>query len=268
MKTDFVIVTSLFNLSQLKRDDNRDWNSYLEWFAKTLQVKCPFIVFTEPNLSDFVTQQRGDKLTYIVEQQLTQIPLYHLKEPVQEILDSVEYKAKMSDTSRVECKDSMYLAIQYSKFKWLKQATQINPFNSKYFFWLDAGASRFIDESEMQNTYPSSQALNQLARVDNTFVIQYNHEYYHDLVNSNRLSPEYLWDNRSFTCGSMFGGNRQAIAAIDVEIDITLNYMLKEHCVNNEQIALGYLCKNKPEFFTKHHRSNPGKHLTLFQEMV
>jgi hypothetical protein len=265
MTNDFVIVTSLHNLNEVKREDDRSWNTYLEWFSETLKIKCPFIIFADSDLSDFIMRYRDEYSTFIITEKMEEIPLYHLKDEIQSILDSEEYKNRMSDTNRVECKDSMYSVIQYSKFKWLKKSSEMNPFNSKYFFWLDAGASRFIEYSDIE--YPCKESLEQLEQIDNTFLIQYNYEYYSDLVSSKTLTKNYLWDNRSFICGSMFGGNSKSIEIIDKEIDEIVNYMLANKCFNNEQIALGYLCKQKEHLFTRFYRTNPKNHLSLFQEM-
>ena len=81
-------------------------------------------------------------------------------------------------------------------------------------------------------------------------------------------SANYLLDNRSFICGSMFGGNSNSVTSIDKEIDDILNYMIENKCVNNEQISLGYLCKEREELFTRFYRNNPNKHLNLFGEMA
>lgn len=265
----FSIVTSLYNLSDVRRGDGRKWDDYLEWFGKTLQIKCPFIIFTEEETVDFIKEQRKDLPTHIITTTLEEVPLYNLKDRIQEVLDSPEYEESMSDTNRVECKDSMYSVIQYSKFKWLKKSSEINPFDSKYFFWLDAGASRFIDPYFYTREYPSKFALEKLDQIDNSFLIQYNAECYLDLVNSNTLSKDYLWDNRSFVCGSMFGGNAESISSVDEKIDDVMGIMLKDGCMNNEQIALGYLCKNdNDDLFACFERNNPRQHLALFQEMA
>ena len=55
-------------------------------------------------------------------QDVEEMPYYHLKDQIQEILDSEEYKEKMADPGRIECKYAMYSVIQYSKFQWIKQA--------------------------------------------------------------------------------------------------------------------------------------------------
>jgi hypothetical protein len=37
-----------------------------------------------------------------------------------------------------------YNLIQYSKFGWLEEAIQENPFDTSSFFWIDMGISRFF----------------------------------------------------------------------------------------------------------------------------
>jgi hypothetical protein len=268
MKNNFVIVTSLYNIKELQRDDNRSWEDYIKWFSKTLKIKCPFIIFTENELVETIENVRKDLPTKIIVEPFDQIPYFHLKDSIQEVIDSEFYKENMSDINRVECKNSMYPVIQYSKFKWLKKASEINPFESKFFFWLDAGASRFLYDCSIENNYPSEDALQSLEEIGNTFLIQYNTEYYPDLVNSQTLSEKYLWDNRSFICGSMFGGNEISIKNMSQEMDQLLKYMIEHKNINNEQIAIGYLCKKKENFFTKFYRINSSNHLSLFQEMV
>ena len=265
---DFVFVTALYNSETINRDDSRSWEDYLKWFEKTLHIKSPFIVFCEKETASFVKDVRGDLPTHIVETKFEDIPLYSLLNPIQDILDSDDYKGSMSDPNRVECKKSLYLVIQYSKFKWLKESVDMNPFDSKYYFWLDAGASRHLTENDYKNPYPSQEALMQLDGIGDTFLIQYNPDYYPDLISTEVLPKNYLLDNRSFICGSMFGGNSNSVTSIDKEIDDILNYMVENKCVNNEQISLGYLCKEREELFTRFYRNNPNKHLNLFGEMA
>jgi hypothetical protein len=263
----FSIVTSLYNLTNVRRGDGRKWEDYLEWFGRTLQVKCPFIIFTEEESVEFIKEKRGDLPTHIITTTLEEVPLHHLNSRIQKVLDSSEYIKSMADVDRVECKDSLYSVIQYSKFKWLKESSEINPFDSKYFFWLDAGASRFIDKELYNNVYPCEDALKKLDEIDNCFLLQYNAECYPDLVNSSTLSEDYLLDNRSFICGSMFGGNAESIKCISSKVDQVIEIMLEDGCMNNEQIALGYLCKNNDDLFACFERKNPSQHLALFQEM-
>jgi hypothetical protein len=267
-KARVTLVTSLFNLSKLKRKDNRSWEDYLNWFKKTLSINCNFIIFTEPDVIPTIEEVRSDYNTLIIETSLEQAPYYYLKETIQNILDSDYYKSNIKDISRVECQESLYSVIQYSKFKWLEDASNINPFDSDFFFWVDAGISRFLDEKDYTEEFPSLDALSQLSFLDDTFLIQYNDDYYKDLTESRILPKSYFWDNHSFVCGSMFGGTKNSISQLDKEIEDILRIMIKNKSINNEQIALGYLTKIREDLFTLFYRTNPSKHLELFTELA
>jgi hypothetical protein len=260
------IITSLFNIDREKMD-GRSWNEYLHWFDKTLKIKCPMMIFISKDLISFVEERRTTIPTEIIVQTKEEVPYYFLKKRIDDIISSEVYKHKILDSSRIECQHSMYSIIQYSKFKWLKQTIEENPFNSKFFFWLDAGASRFFEDVDLNNNYPSFNAIDALNKMGNKFLIQKNMEYYSDLVNADILTEEYLIDNRSYVLGSMFGGTSESILRVDKEIEnIFLNDMIENNFVNNEQIALGYLIKKFPELFEYYERYD-GKHLSLFMEL-
>ena len=162
----------------------------------------------------------------------------------------------------------MYSVIQYSKFLWMKEAIELNPFDSEIFFWLDAGGSRFFDNFDLTEDYPSESAVESLEGMGETFLVQMNCDYYEDLFRADSLSDNYLYDNRSFVLGSMFGGHKNIIPKVsDLVEDVLLNKMIAEGNVNNEQIALGYLVKNHPDEFSVYERTN-GKHMDLFTELA
>jgi hypothetical protein len=260
------IVSSLFNIKREKMD-GRTWNEYLKWFEITLKVKCPMILFIIEDLVSFVEEKRKNIPTEIIVQTIDQVPYQYLKNDLDSIIESEEYKNKISDPKRIECQQSMYSIIQYSKFKWLLQAIEENPFNSKFFFWLDAGGSRFFDEYNLNLDYPSSNAIEALEAMGDKFLLQMNMEYYEDLVTSEILNDNYLLDNRSYILGSMFGGTENMIKKVsnDVE-DILLNKMISNKFINNEQITLGYLVKQNPDDYEVYERYD-GKHMSLFLEL-
>lgn len=260
------IVSSLFNIEREKMD-GRSWEEYLKWFEYTLALKCPMVLFITEDLVSLVEEKRKNIPTEIIIQKVDEIPYYYLKESLDNIINSEEYKDKISDPSRIECQHSMYSIIQYSKFKWLKQAIEENPFNSKFFFWLDAGGSRFFDGYDITLDYPSQNAIDALEQMGDKFLIQMNMEYYNDLVNTNILPESYLLDNRSYVLGSMFGGTPSALNKVSEDIeDILLHKMIDSGFVNNEQIALGYLVKQNSDDYEIYERRD-GKHMSLFTEL-
>ena len=279
--TDVTFVSALFNIDRV---DGRKWDEYLKWFDITLQLKVPMVLFVTEDLVDFVRKRRGDDIivnmdggiggswtaddqTEIIIQDIDEIPYYHLKDNIQEILDSEEYKKNMADPERIECKQAMYSVIQYSKFRWLLQSLAYNGKECDYFFWLDAGASRFFEGYDLSKEYPSEEAKKSLKDMGDSFLVQMNTEYYKDLVNAETLGLDYLYDNRSYVLGSMFGGHKESIVKVhDIVDNLLKNDMIANRNVNNEQIALGYLIKKYPDVFSLYERTN-GKHMDLFQEL-
>ena len=104
------VVSALFNIDRV---DGRKWDEYLEWVDITLKLKVPMVLFVTEDLVDFVRERRGDDIivnmdggiggswtaddqTEIIIQDIDEIPYYHLKDNIQEILDSEEYKKNLS----------------------------------------------------------------------------------------------------------------------------------------------------------------------------
>ena len=261
------VVSALFDI---ERVDGRPWEEYLKWFDIFLQLNVPMVLFVSGDLKSFIDERRYKiaQRTQILTQTVDQIPFYHLKDEIQDILDSDEYKENISDPDRIECKQAMYSVIQYSKFPWLKDAAEENPFNSDYFFWLDAGGSRFFGIYDLKKEYPSKEAVKSLEDMGESFLVQMNTEFYKDLSDAKELDLDYLYDNRSYVLGSMFGGHKNAVPKVcDMVEDIFLNEMIKKGNVNNEQIALGYLIKKYPDEFATYERTNQ-KHMALFEELA
>ena len=266
MRNDVTIVSALFNIER-ERMDGRDWEEYLKWFEVTLNLQCPMVLFITEDVKELVETTRKDLPTEIIVQEVEDIPYFHLKDQIQGILDSEEYKEKMADPDRIECKHAMYSIVQYSKFKWVQDAIDKNPHDSDYFFWLDAGGSRFFDGFDLTKPYPSDSAMESLEGMGESYLVQMNCDYYQDLYGAKQLPLDYLWDNRSYVLGSMFGGHKKALPQLSERVeDILLNEMISNGNVNNEQIALGYLIKKYNDDFTVYERRN-GKHLDIFIEL-
>ena len=258
------IVSALFNIERI---DGRPWEEYLKWFDEFLKLKTPMVLFVSEDLKEFIEERRKDIPTEIIVRTNEDIPYYHLQDKIQSILDDEDYKTSIEDPTRIECKQAMYSVIQYSKFPWLKQAAKDNPHDSDYFFWLDAGGSRFFGIYDLKKEYPSKEAVKSLEDMGESFLVQMNTEYYPDLSDAKELDLDYLYDNRSYVLGSMFGGHKNAVPKVcDLVDDIFINKMINQKNVNNEQIALGYLIKKYPDEFATYERTN-GKHMALFEEL-
>ena len=144
------IITALYDIGRDKNGDGRTIDQYLNWFAKTLQLNVSMVVYTEEKFKDFVCKTKQNNLKVIV-RPLSEIPYYKYNDTIVTILNDQQYKSKIIDPDRVECNLSLYNIIQYSKFDWIVEAIQEKYFDTEYYFWMDAGCSRFFQDVDPHN---------------------------------------------------------------------------------------------------------------------
>lgn len=251
------IVTALFDIKRDTLGDGRKIDDYLIWFRETLKLKCDMTIYTEEQFVNFIKENRTNGYyTDIVIQKLTEIPFYHWKDKISDIITSQNFKVKMKDCSRIECYLPEYNIIQYSKFGWLKKTTDKNR-DCDYFFWMDAGCSRFFDGFDLSKDWPN------ITKLDiSKFTIQGNTNY----VNMfNQIDIDnYIWDNNSMLVGTLFGCGRDIVYKIEQEINKIFEWMMSKDCVNNEQFALALFAKKNSEIMNTIVHLD-GTHLPLFK---
>ena len=244
------LVTALYDINRENEGDGRKFSEYLSWFKETLKIPTSMVVYVNHSLVDFVSENRKGLPTKIISQELEEVPYYFLKNNIENILNSSEYIERISDPKRLECVNSLYNIIIFSKFQWVKRAIEEDHFNSDVFLWLDAGLSRLFYEVPLTNPYPSVNALGAFEFNKDKAIIQTSMSYYPHLVNANGCSEEYFWDNRSWVMAGLWGGYKEPMIKFCDLIDDTLqNKMIGGRMINNEQIAMAYVYKNNPELF-------------------
>ena len=238
------IVTALFDIQRNTKGDGRTVEQYVEWFKKTLLVNCPMIIFCEEKFAQLAENRPCP--TKVIVQSLKDASYYKYINRMNEILNSPEYKCRISCPERIECRMAEYSIIQYSKFGWLEHTIEENPFNTENFYWIDAGCSRFFLDVDLSRPYPS--------KTLERFTIQGRN----DLDPSN-ITDDFIWDCKNYLIGTMFGGPSQFVLQVGKLVEEQFNHMIDNNNVNNEQLALAIVWKRHPELFsvvindTRHH---------------
>jgi len=237
-------VTALYNIDRQNKGDGRRWQDYLEWFKETLQHNAPMIIFIPSELEKFVKENRPHSLeTHIIIAPLEEVPYYKYIDTIKEIIESDNYKKRMADIKRIECYLPLYSIIQYSKFEWLNKAAYLDPFKSDYYFWIDGGLSRFYDNNFHKSSL-NQDIIQQFNTYSTRFLIQATPRLFE------YIPDDYMWDNNAKIYGGVFGGKKEVVIKMATEV-ITLfeHYLYNEKVVNNEQLLLLCLYKDKPELF-------------------
>lgn len=254
------IVTAFFDIGRETNGDGRKLSDYLEWIKKTLQLNCNLYIVTEKKFVQFIEDNRPKEYkTYIKKDLLENASYYKYLPRIKEILESEEYKKKIAYPNRVECVLPEYNIIQYSKFGWLEQAIKENPFNSEYFFWIDAGISRFFLDVNIKNEYPGKKIITES---NNKFIIQCRYDLKKFFIDDN-----FIWKADNLLKGSMFGGKYNVILEVSKKVNETfINEMILKNNVNNEQLALALVYNKNKELF--HIIDDYSKyHLILFKKL-
>ena len=228
------VVTALYDIGRDKFDADRTMEDYLHWFGKTLALNVPMVIFTQEKYKDFITQHRDAHDTKIIVMPLQETPYYKYKDKMDHVLESAHYRTKMQDTNRIECKMSLYSILQYSKFEWLNVAAQQDHFNTPYFFWLDAGGSRFFQDLDPSKPWPSNYKLLN----SNKFNIQGN---YNTVRWVREKLPYDMYENNCILVGGLFGGTKEICIKTAQLVNNAFDHYLEQGVFNNEQILLGTL---------------------------
>ena len=164
---------------------------------------------------------------------------------MKEISESEEYRKRISHSDRVECKLPEYNIIQYSKFGWLEDCIELNPFNSEYFFWMDAGLSRFFGRINLKQFFPLDRRMKILKSSDNKFIIQGRIN-----LKNYTINDEFKWGADNLLKGGIFGGHKNSILDVSELTECKFNIeMLDQNNVNNEQLCLAYVWRDNREKF-------------------
>jgi len=260
MSNPVTIVTAFFDINRSQKGDGRTIEEYKEWLKLTLQLNCNLFIVTEEKFKDFFIENRNPAYnTCIKIIDFKQLHYYKYYNVMKNIIESEEYKLKIKDPMRVECVLPEYNIIQYSKFHCLQMAIDENPFQSKFFFWMDAGCSRFFLDIDITKSYPGTNTIQYMTMNPDKFIIQKRRD-----LESYPINENFIWKSDNLLSGGMFGGSPNILKQISTLVeDVLQTKMLMKKNVNNEQLALALVWKENPKLFCTVNGS-PMHHLILF----
>lgn len=243
------IITAFFDIARETKGDGRRLEEYMEWIKRTLQLNCNLYIITESRFIDFMKSHRPIEYHHktIFKADTLENAMYYKYLPrMREIIESPEYKSRIMHPTRVECNLAEYNVIQYSKFGWLQDAIQENPFESEYFFWMDIGISRFFENMNLVKEYPNPFAIEKLSNANSDgFIIQKRHD-----LDTFNIDNNFIWRSDNLVKGGMFGGSSECIKRISARLEqVFQEDMLARECVNNEQVALAIVYKKNSKLF-------------------
>jgi hypothetical protein len=237
------LVSAYFDISR----EHRPKEEYFQWIKNTIKLNAPFIFFTQSKHAaeiERIFKNTTHKKAHfkLVEIELEDLIYYNEINLVKEIINSTEYKKRISYPDRIECTNPLYSIVVHSKLMLLSNATRLNPFNSEKFVWADAGISRFFKNFDLNANLTGKSLSN------SSFFITLDSVAKKDVDFLTR-NENVAWTAKNFFLAGIMGGTPRSIVNVSNELRKKWKYLLDKRIVNNEQINLLLVYFDRPNLF-------------------
>ena len=145
---------------------NKHGDQFNEWFKNTLKINCPYVFFGDKESIELVKTFRGELPTYYIELNIEDFTTYKYRDVIL--------------THPIHCPSIELKMIWFEKLFLLKKAYNLNPFNSEYFKWIDAGTCIYRDIKPPSIQFPNLEKLNLLPK--DKFIYSSSQEYNENFV--------------------------------------------------------------------------------------
>jgi hypothetical protein len=190
------IVTAYFQLPISKKSHDQ----YTQWMKNMLIIQTPMLIFSDKASKPLIQRFRGSLPTHYVTLDLDDF--YTARYEIS------FYEHQLLDHEIAIGHNPQLYMIWNEKSHFLKQASEINPFQSDYFLWVDMGCFRVPNTRYVQ--WPNPQKITQL-EPDKMLMVQVYPFRPEELAENHTLAsiPSFQYTNR--IGGTMFGGTKGAI---------------------------------------------------------
>ena len=202
-------------------------NKYNEWFSNSLKVNCPYVFFSDKETIETIKKYRNNLPTYYVECNIEDFYVY-------------KYRNKMI-TDKSHCPSVELNLIWHEKIFLLQKAYKLNPFNSEYFKWIDAGHCIYRNKRPQITPFPNITKLNNLPK--DKFIYSSSMHYNENVLKSK--DPSYHHISGTYILHKNI---------IDKFVEIYKQYLDKlvnTDSIWTDQILLTHIYKDNKELFFK-----------------
>jgi hypothetical protein len=199
-----------------------------------LKSTTPKIIFLDEEMFSQINEQDYDpENTRIILYSREQ--MYYMK-----YVDKINYYPTLDNPLK---NTKLFLLTMWNKTEYMKEAIQINPFNTEYYVWIDFGIRYVCKERTDQEFIEKLNNIRQPVLNNNIRIggiWNTNHNYSHELI----IYP--LW----YFAGGVFGGSRNALLVFSEEMRKATDELVTKYKVGTWELNIWYVIyKFIPELF-------------------
>lgn len=211
---------------------NRSFDKYVELGIKLLNINVPKIIFVDQSMYDKIKS---------FDNEFTKIILYDKKDSYLYSYVSPECLINFQVNTPTPQKDSMeYMSCICNKTEWIKQAIEINHFNTNQFIWVDFAIRHVITNDDIYTNFILNLQNKPYAKIRIASIWNLDANYDTDIY------KQIAW----YFAGGVVGGDKEQLLIFSEKMkNICLKTIIEKQTITWE-VNLWYLIyKEHPDLF-------------------
>lgn len=264
------LVTGLWNINR----PGRDFSHYIENFKKFLEIPANMFIYIPAELEYLVWEKRDRKNTHVRHFALEDIKnnfYAQFWDKTQEIRTNDAWLNQTGEsgwlTESPQAKLEWYNPIVQSKMFMLHDAKVLNPFETDYFLWLDAGITNTVYEKYFTDYRCFDKIIPHLS----TFLfLSYPYEANNEIhgFNFDEIN-RFARQKVTYVCrGGLFGGHKDYISSANGTYHSLLQGTLHEGLMGTEESIFSIMAHLEPHLYKRYELDGNGLIVKFVQALI
>lgn len=275
MNKEITIVTGLWDMGRgnLESWAKRDFNHYKDRFFEMLEADAQMCVWIPSDLRADVERIRGDKPTKIFIKEISDFETWNpFFDKIQEIRKNENWLSQagwLRESPQATLES--YNAMMFTKMFMLNDSAITNPFNSKYFYWIDGGLTNTVNKGYFQKDLVLDNLDNFMAQKDIKYIhLAYPYVGSEEIHGFERTAmAKYCnTDYVRYVCrGGFFGGEKDVIHQLNTQYYSIMENTLKSGLMGADECFFTILTHSYPNLIYKYDIEGNGLVWPFFEEL-
>jgi len=268
------IVTGLWNLGRDKISDSfkRGYDSYLERFSQLLKTDVNMYIFCDPSDESFIWEHRNKNNTVINKMTLDELLKWfnftNITNEIRQNEDWLSQASWLKESPQATLEG--YNPLVMSKMFMLNNVTIWNPFNSEYFFWIDAGITNTVHYGYFTHDKVFDKLPKFIDENDDFVFLTYPYIGGTEIhgFERNAIAKYSNTDYVKYVCrGGFFGGKKEKINIINGFYYGYLNNTLNDGYMGTEESIFSIILYNHHDIITQYIIKEDGLIWPFFEDL-
>jgi hypothetical protein len=266
---DLTVVTGLWNINR----PGRDFSHYIEHFKNFLDIPVNMFIYIPKEYEYLVWEKRSKENTSVKVYELEDVKRMYSPfwDKTQEIRTNPEWFNQLGEnswlTTSPQAALEWYNPIVQSKMFLLNDVTIWNPFNTKYFIWLDAGITNTVYEK----FFTDNRALDKINPYLETFLfLSYPYETTSEIHGFDiKAMNTHAGEEVKYVCrGGLFGGTKEIINQANSFYYTMLERTLNKGCMGTEESIFSLMAHIEPGKYRRYALDGNGLIVKFVQALI